>query len=135
VFRELSTRYGENEAISVLRAASHTHGLEIGKSLKDLAPNNFSGMLEEFFKGPDDGEVFSPEVIENSAACLDVHVKTCPLKDGWLDYGCSEEEVCTLLKCATAYDEGVYEAAGFDYELEAWSPGRKGCCRTKLRSK
>ena len=60
---------------------------------------------------------------------------TCPLKDGWLELGCSDEEVCTLLRCATAFDEAVWEQAGFDYELETWAPGKSGCCRTRLTEK
>jgi len=135
VFRELSQRYGEIEAISVMRSASRAHGLEVGASLAHLVPRDFPGMLEEYFMGPDDGATYSPEVKEISDTCLDVHVMTCPLKDGWLEMGCSDEEVCTLLRCATAFDEAVWEEAGFDYELETWAPGKTGCCRTRLSEK
>lgn len=134
VFRELSQRHGEDEAISVMRSASRAHGLEVGASLAHLAPRDFPGMLREYFMGPD-AATYSPEVKEIGETCLDVHVMTCPLKDGWLDMGCSDEEVCTLLGCATAFDDAVYEAAGFDYELETWAPGKSGCCRTKLMEK
>lgn len=132
VFREISARQGEDEAVSVMRAASRAHGLEVGASIKHLAPNDFPGLLEEYFKGPDDGATYCPEVKEMSATCLDVHVQTCPLKDGWLDMGCSDEEILTLLRCATAFDEAVWEASGFEYELETWAPGKTGCCRTKV---
>ncbi|MEM6934036.1 MAG: L-2-amino-thiazoline-4-carboxylic acid hydrolase [Pseudomonadota bacterium] len=135
VFRELSERYGEPEAVSVMRSASRAHGLEVGASLAHLAPRDFPGVLEAFFKGPDGGATFCPDVKELSEACLNVHVMTCPLKDGWLEMGCSDREVCTLLKCATAYDEAVWEAAGFAFELETWAPGRSGCCRTRIMEK
>lgn len=135
VFRELKARYGEAEAVSIMRCASREHGIEVGQSLVHLAPNNFKGLVEEYFKGPDDGATFCPEVKEISNTCLDVHVKVCPLKDGWLDAGCSDEEVSTLLRCATAFDEAVYETAGFDYDLEVWTPGKMGCCRTKITAK
>jgi len=135
VFRELSKRYGEDEAVSVMRSASRSHGIEVGQSIAHLSPGNFEALLEEYFKGPDDGMTYQPKVMEMNEHCLEVHVQSCPLKDGWLDYGCSDEEVCTLLKCATAFDEGVWETAGFDYELEMWSPGKSGCCRTKLKVK
>ncbi len=135
VFRELSQRYGETEAISVMRSASRAHGLEVGASLAHLAPRDFEGMLNEYFKGPDRGTTYSPEVKEISETCLEVHMMTCPLKDGWLGMGCSNEEVCKLLQCARAFDEAVYENAGFDYELEMWTPGKSGCCRTKLTEK
>lgn len=135
VFRELSQRYGEAEAISVMRSASRTHGREVGVSLAHLAPRDFPGMLEAFFKGPDEGATYSPEVREISDTCLDVQLMTCPLKDGWLKMGCGDEEVSTLLRCATAFDEAVWEEAGFDYELETWAPGKTGCCRTRLTEK
>ena len=135
VFREVSARHGEEEAISTLRAASRAHGLEVGASIAHLAPGNLPGLLEEYFKGPDDGATFSPEVKELSDTCLDVHVMTCPLKDGWLEMGCSDDEVLTLLRCATAFDEAVWEAAGFEYELETWAPGKAGCCRTRILCK
>ncbi|KAG1702858.1 KsdD-like steroid dehydrogenase [Nymphon striatum] len=132
---ELKQRYGEEEAISVMRCASREHGIEVGKSLAHLAPNDFTGLVEEYFKGPDDGATFNPEIKVLTESCLDVHVQTCPLKDGWLDAGCSNEEVCTLLKCATAFDEAVWEASGFDYEMEVWTPGKTGCCRTIVTAK
>lgn len=134
VFRELSERFGETEAVSVMQSASRAHGLEVGSSLAHLAPRDFPGMLEEYFAGRLNSP-YSPEVKEVSDTCLDVQMMTCPLKDGWLDMGCSDEEVCTLLRCATAFDHAVYEAAGFDYELESWAPGKAGCCRTKLTEK
>lgn len=134
VFRELKERHGEAEAIRVLQAASRAHGLEVGASLAHLAPRDFRGMLDNYFLGPD-AATYSPEVHEISDTCVDVQYMTCPLKDGWLDMGCSDGEVCTLLRCATAFDDAVYEAAGFDYELEAWAPGKTGCCRTRLREK
>ncbi|MCY6382575.1 L-2-amino-thiazoline-4-carboxylic acid hydrolase [Hoeflea prorocentri] len=134
VFRELSHRCGEAEAISVLQSASRAHGLEVGASLAHLAPRDFRGMLNTYFLGPDSA-TYSPQVNEISDTCLDVQFMTCPLKDGWLEMGCSDEEVCTLLKCATAFDDAVWEAAGFDYELESWAPGKPGCCRTRLRER
>ncbi len=135
VFRELTQRYGETEAVSVMQSASRAHGLEVGASLAHLAPRDFQGMLDAFFLGPDEGATYSPEVREISDSCLDVQMMTCPLKDGWLDMGCSDEEVCTLLSCATAFDKAVWEQAGFDYELETWAPGKTGCCRTRLMEK
>jgi len=37
MFRELSRRYGEAEAIDVMRSASHEHGKLIGQSLACFA--------------------------------------------------------------------------------------------------
>lgn len=135
VFRELKERHGTSETISVMRAASRAHGLEVGASLAHLAPRDFHGLLNAYFEGPDGGDTYSPKVFELSDRCLDVQMMTCPLKDGWLSMGCSNEEVCTLLTCARGFDEAVWEAAGFDYDLEMWSPGKTGCCRTVVREK
>ncbi len=135
VFRELSKRYGEAEAVSVMRSASHEHGKAVGRTLSCFAPRDFAGMAEAWAKAPDDGATFSPDIRQLSNTCLDVKMMTCPLKDAWMEAGCSDEEVCTLLHCASAYDEAALDAAGFNYELELWSPGKEGCCLTKITEK
>jgi hypothetical protein len=40
-----------------------------------------------------------------------------------------------LLFCASALDEAALEAAGFDFEIELWSPGQEGCCLTRITEK
>ena len=40
VFRELSERFGEVEAISVMRSASRAHGAIVGETLIHLAPRD-----------------------------------------------------------------------------------------------
>ncbi|MEM7221942.1 MAG: L-2-amino-thiazoline-4-carboxylic acid hydrolase [Pseudomonadota bacterium] len=135
VFRELSKRYGESEAISVMRSASREHGTAVGKTLAHLGPRDFAGMAECFAKAPDNGATFSPDIRQLDDSCLEVKMMTCPLKDAWIEAGCSDEEVCTLLHCASAYDEATLDAAGFAYELELWSPGKDGCCLTKITEK
>lgn len=135
VFRELTERYGEAEAISIMRAASRRHGETVGKTLAHLGPHDFAGMAELWAKAPDDGVTFSPDIRRLDEVGLDVKMMTCPLKDAWLEAGCSDDDVCTLLHCASAYDEAALEMAGFDYELELWSPGKEGCCLTRIREK
>jgi len=135
VFRELSKRYGQAEATSVMRSASYEHGLAIGKPLACFAPRDFAGMAEGYAKAPDKGATFSPDIRQLDDSCLEVQMMTCPIKDAWVEAGCSDEEICTLLGCATALDEGTFDAAGFNYEIELWSPGRQGCCLTKITEK
>lgn len=135
VFRELSKRYGQAEAISVMRSASYQHGLAIGKPLACFAPCDFAGVAEGFAKAPDDGATFSPDIRQLNDSCLEVQMMTCPIKDARVEAGCSDEEICTLLQCATALDEGTLDAAGFDYEIELRSPGKQGCCITKITEK
>lgn len=135
MFRELSKRYGEMEAKSVMRSASYAYGLDIGQKLACFAPRDFAGMAEGFAKAPDDGATFAPDIRRLDDGCLEVQMMTCPIKDAWVEAGCSDEEICTLLQCASALDEATLEAAGFDYEIELWSPGKEGCCHTRLTEK
>jgi len=135
VFRELSKRYGEDEAKSVMRSVSHELGATVGKTMAHLGPRDFSGILEAFFRAPDGGATFSPDIRQLSDTCLEVKMMTCPLKDSWTEAGCNDDEVCTLLHCASAYDKAVVDNAGFNYELELWSPGKEGCCLSKITEK
>lgn len=135
VFRELSKRYGEAEAISVMRSASYEHGKMIGAPLARFGPRDFAGMAEGFAKAPDGGATFLPEIRQLNETCLEVKMMSCPVKDAWVEAGCTDQEICTLLHCASALDEGTLDAAGFAYEIELWSPGKKGCCLTKITEK
>lgn len=134
-FRELSKRYGETEAIAVMRSISHAFGQAIGEKLACFAPRDFAGMAEGYAMSPDDGATFAPDIRRLDDSCLDVQIMTCPIKDAWVEAGCSDEEICTLLRCARAQDEATFEAAGFAYELEQWAPGKAGCCHTILTEK
>ena len=135
MYRELRERYGEEEAKSVMRSASRTHGLSIGKSLSCFAPKDFHGMAQGFAKSPDNGSIFDPVISRLDDTCLEVKMMSCPIKDAWVEAGCSDEEISTLLFCASALDEATIEAAGFEYEIELWSPGNDGCCFTKITEK
>lgn len=135
VFRELTKRYGETEAVSVMRSASRERGVAVGKTLSHLAPCDFAGMADKWAKSPDDGVTYSTDIRELNETCLEVQMMACPLRESWVEAGCSDEEVCTLLYCASAFDEAALETAGFDYELELWSPGKDGCCRTRITEK
>lgn len=135
VFRVLSSRHGREEAINVLRGASREHGQAVGRKLAHLAPSDFAGMAEHWARAPDGGATFSPDIRKLDRVGLEVKMMACPLKDAWFEAGCSDAEVCTLLYCASAFDEAALEAAGFDYEMELWSPGKEGCCLTKITEK
>lgn len=135
VFRELKKRFGQAEAISVMRSASYEHGKMIGEPLACFAPRGFAGMAEGFAKAPDKGATFQAEIRQLTDHSLEVKMMACPIKDAWVAAGCSDEEICTLLHCASALDEGTLDAAGFAYEIELWSPGKEGCCLTKITEK
>ena len=135
VFRELSRRYGQDEAVSVLRHVSRTRGIEAGKALAYLAPGDFAGMAKCFALDPDDGVTYATEIRQLDDTCLEFKNMACPLKESWVEAGCSDAEICTLLHCASAWDHAAIEAAGFDGDIELWSPGKEGCCRTKITAK
>ncbi len=135
LYRELSGRYGRDEAIDVMRSAIYRHGRVFGESLQACAPDNFAGLFEGFAKAPDNGATFSPKAWQLDDQCLDVQMMTCPLKAAWIEAGCNDEEVCDLLNCASAIDEGTLDAAGFEHEIKLWSPGESGCCRLRITAK
>jgi hypothetical protein len=114
VFRELLKRYGKAEAISVMRSASYEHGLTIGKSLACFAPRDFEGMCKCWVMAPDDGATFKPNIRLLDDTGIEVKMMACPIKDAWVEAGCSDEEICTLLHCASAYDQAALATAGFD---------------------
>ncbi len=135
VFRELSERYGQDEAISVMRAASKSIGADDGKALARFAPRDFAGMAKCYAMAPGNGVTYSTEIRQLDDTCVEFKNMSCPLKQSWVDAGCADEEICTLLYCASAYDQAVYENAGFAYEHEMWAPGKDGCCRSRLTEK
>ena len=132
MYRELTNRYGETEAMSVMRSAIYEHGKAFGRTLTCFAPRDFAGLAEGFAKAPDNGATFSPDVRTLNDRCLEVQMMTCPLKEAWVEAGCSDEEICTLLHCASAVDEGTLDSAGFNHEIELWSPGKEGCCFLRI---
>lgn len=134
-FRELKKRHGEDEAISVMRSASHAHGVRVGKTMAHLAPRDFEGVCKCWVMSPDDGATFRPDIRRLDDTGIEVKMMACPLKNAWVEAGCSDEEVCTLLYCASAYDRAALETAGFDLELELWSPGKDGCCLSRITEK
>ena len=135
MYRELGKRYGQEEAVSVMRSASYEFGRGIGNSLACFAPCDFKGLVEAYALAPDDGATYSPDIRQLDEDGFEVQMMTCPIKDAWTDAGLSDEEICDLLRCAAPQDEATWEAAGFDYEITMWAPGREGCCHSKITRK
>ncbi len=134
-FQELKKRYGETEAISVMRSVSHAQGVRTGKTMSHCAPRDFEALCKCWCLAPDDGALFKPDIRQLDENGIEVKMMACPVKDAWVDAGCSDEEISTLLHCASAYDRATLETAGFDCEIELWSPGKEGCCLTRIREK
>ena len=134
-FRELKKRYGEEEAVSVMRSVSHAHGVRVGETMAQFAPRDFESLCRCWVLSPSDGAIFRPDIRRLDDTGIEVKMMACPIKDAWADAGCSDEEIRTLLHCASAYDRAALETAGFDVDIELWSPGKDGCCLTRIREK
>ena len=132
MYRELLSRYGKQEAVDTLRAAFYQHGRGFGETLKNFAPNDFNGLYDAFAKSPDGGEMFSPQQVRCDEKCVEIKFMTCPLQKAWRNASVSEDELATLLYCASALDEGTMDAAGFDLDIQTWKPGQVGCCKLKI---
>ena len=65
-------------------------------------------MAEGFARSPDE-VTFAPDIRRLDDTCLEVKMMACPIKDAWVDAGCTEAEICTLLYCASALDEATIE--------------------------
>ena len=107
VFRELSKRYGETEAVSVMRSASHARGTAVGKTLAHLGPRDFAGMAECFAKTPDNGVTYSTDVRQLNGTCLEFKNMTCSVKDARLPIRLMKSldiKVCSDLDTKRVFD-------------------------------
>ncbi len=134
-FRELSNRFGEDTAKDIMGAVSYAIGLQEGATLSCHAPSDFNGILKDFFETPDEGKTFATRVCRLDDDGLEVKQMACPLRESWHDAGCSDTEIQALLSCATQFDKAVFDAAGFNLDLEPWAPGRSGCCHAVITRK
>ena len=135
IYKELEKRFGKNEAVDVLRKALLNRGREFGKTLKKFSPDRFEGLYKAFAFAPDGGKMFSPKKLKCNNECLEIKFMSCPLKKAWQAIGLNDNELCTLLFCASALDEGTMAEAGFNLKIEPWKPGEEGCCRLKITKK
>jgi hypothetical protein len=135
IFDELRRELGAEKATEILGRAIYQRGAEIGrKKYASFGPNDLAGLKEAFLGGiPDDGRMFSPEVLRCDAEGLDIKFRRCPLKEAWLESGLPEEEVATICRIAAVIDNGTFEAAGFRFSSDTFQPGGDGCCYLHIR--
>ena len=76
--------------------------------------------------------MFSPKEIRCDESGLELKMRKCPLKEAWQAAGVTDDELKTLLKCASAMDVGTMDAAGFALQINTWEPGEEGCCYLKI---
>ena len=82
---------------------------------------------------PDGGRMFAPEVTRADTHGVDIKLHRCPLKEAWLEAGVAEKDMATLCHIAGRIDNGTFEAAGFEFAADTWTPGSEGCCFLHLR--
>lgn len=134
-YREVRDRHGADEAIAVLESVIRKRGEAFGKTLDKFAPDDFQGLCEAFSYAPDGGKLFSPQVIRCDKEGFEVKMRKCPLKDAWQDAGVTNQELMTLLSCASVIDAATMEAAGFDLEVSLAGADEAGCCYLKVSRK
>ena len=103
--------------------------------LKKLSPDRFEDLYKAFAFAPDGGKMFSPKKLKCNNESLEIKFMSCPLKKAWQEIGLNNNELCTLLYCASALDEGTMAEAGFNLKIEPWKPGEEGCCRLMITKK
>ena len=134
LLRELTSELGAERAAELMGKAIYQRGAQNAGKYASFAPRDFEGLKRAFLANlPDDGAMFAPEVVRCDAEGMDVKFHRCPLKQAWLDAGLSEEETATLCRLAARVDSGLFEAAGFSFNADTYTPGGEGCCLLHVR--
>jgi L-2-amino-thiazoline-4-carboxylic acid hydrolase len=134
IFDALRRRLGEEQAMAVMKEAIYARGVEIGQHFKRYDPDDLQGLRDAFLAFiPDGGGMFDPEVRRCDAHQLDIKLRRCPLKEAWQEAGLPEAEIAKLCHMAGRADNGTFEAAGFAFSADTWTPGDEGCCFLHIR--
>ncbi len=109
-------------------------GSDASFNFTEFAPGNLKGLKEAFLNWiPDNGAMFSPEVVKCDAEDLVIQFHSCPLKEAYEEMGLNDEEKEKILAIAAAIDGGLFGNAGFDFSSTTWKPGQSGCCRLHIK--
>ena len=129
IFDEMRKVVGEDQATEVMKRAIHRRGVEMSKAIEQFAPGSMRALGEyHVAHSAGGGKVFNPEVQRCDDEAFEVLNTTCPLKEAWHDYGLSDEEVAKMCEIGAAVDYGKFEGAGFRFECDTWTAGKRGCC-------
>ena len=133
VFDELRQVVGEEGAIAVMKRAIYRRGVEMAEPIRQFAPDGIRALGEyHVTHSAGGGAVFNPEVLRRDDEAFEVLNTTCPLKQAWQDYGLRDEEVAKMCDIGSAIDYGKFEGAGFRFECDTWTAGKRGCCTLKV---
>lgn len=134
LFTELRSELGAEKAAELMGRAIYERGVQKAPKYSSYAPRDLEGLGRAFIADlPDEGAMFAPEVVRSDTEGLDVKFHRCPLKQTWLDAGLAAEEVATLCRIAARVDNGMFEAAGFQFHADTYQPGAEGCCFLHVR--
>ncbi|MFP4055817.1 MAG: L-2-amino-thiazoline-4-carboxylic acid hydrolase [Candidatus Brocadiia bacterium] len=134
IYDELRQEGGEQKAKAILQRAIARRGRELGAKFAPYAPGDMAGLERAFVHAsPVHQWLFEPVVERCDAGGLDVQHRRCPLKEAWQEAGLGDRTVATLCEIAAAVDAGTFEAAGFAFHCDTWTPGGDGCCHLHIR--
>lgn len=132
IFDELRNVIGEEKATQAMKRAIYRRGVEMAEPIKQFAPSRMRELGEyHLAHSAGGGKIFNPERQRLDDEAFEVLNTTCPLKQAWQDYGLSDEEIAKMCDIGSAIDYGKFEGAGFRFECETWTAGKRGCCTLK----
>jgi len=133
---ELTDELGEARATDILKHVIYGRGATAGAGLRSFAPDDFAGLRDAFLAMVPDAEIlFGLEARRCDGQGLELFFRRCPQKEAWLEAGLAPERVAALCGMAGRFDNGVFEAAGFDVSTKTWKPGSDGCCLLLVSTK
>lgn len=134
MLEELSAELGDAKAEEIMVRAIEKRGREVAEAaFARFGPNDARAIGEAFLAvSPDAGRMY-PTDVERSDSYIAFKVKRCPLKDAWVESGVGEDRLATLCRIAGAFDRGLFEATGIQFDNVTWTPGHgSGCCHICL---
>lgn len=133
IFCELRDEVGEEKATAIMKNGIIKGGKDLAVKFTDFAPGDLKGLKEAFLGSiPDNGSIFSPEVVKCDDDDLIIQFHSCPLKEAYEEMGLDDEEKEKILAIAAAIDGGLFGSAGFNFTSTTWKPGQEGCCRLHI---
>jgi hypothetical protein len=134
LFDEMRKEMGEEKAAVIMKRAIYQRGLEIGKQLAPYGPGDLEGVKKAFLAlDPDEGRMFSAEVLRSDAEGVDLKFHRCPLREAWQEAGLSDEETAKICEIAARVDNGTFEGAGFEFWAHTWKREQGNCCFLHIR--
>jgi hypothetical protein len=134
IFDELRKEIGEEKAAAIMKRAIYKRGLEIGKQMAKYGPDDLEGLKNAFLAlDPDEGRMFSAEVLHCDAEGVDIRFHGCPLREAWQEARLSDEDTAKICAIAARVDNGTFEGAGFEFYADTWKPEQGNSCYLHIR--